>query len=306
MLRGDVSIPSYKKDIPIDLHKNNIKLDIEKDKNNTVTKWLFELSLLSLVGKKNYNLPSGKLLFRAVMPRKNAKSVIAILERCYDNYYSISGSKLKYENGKWFLLLCYSFDKIESTPNTGDNIMGVHIAEHNAVTCAFNHSPKILNIAGGEVLAFATQIENRKRDIGKCSSKHSVLCGDGRKGHGYHTKMKPLEHINTKISNFRNTTNHRYSRQIVDWAVKNNCGTIRIEDLTGYATEDTERYILLKNWSYYDLITKIEYKAKEYGIKVEKVGYKKLEKYYAELSDDDIANLLATEKYECICQNNQL
>ena len=88
--------------------------------------------------------------------------------------------------------------------------------------------------------------------------------------------MEPLEHIGNKISNFRNTTNHRYSRQIVNWAVENKCGTIQIEDLTGFATENLEKYTLLRNWSYYDLISKIEYKAKEFGIKVEKIPYKNL------------------------------
>lgn len=115
--------------------------------------------------------------------------------------------------------------------------------------------------------------------IRMASSKHSVLCGDGRVGHGYHTKMESLEHISNKISNFRNTTNHRYSRQIVNWAVQNKCGVIQIEDLNGLATEELEKYSLLKNWSYYDLISKIEYKAKEFGIKVTKVGYKGLRKW---------------------------
>lgn len=65
----------------------------------------------------------------------------------------------------------------------------------------------------------------------------------------------------------------------MDWAVQNGCGTIQIEDLTGYASENIEQYKLLKNWSYYDLQTKIECKAKEYGIDVIKVGYSDLKKW---------------------------
>lgn len=178
-------------------------------------------------------------------------------------------------------MLCYSFDKPLSEPDekNAKNIMGVHIAKHNAVMCTFSHNKKVLTIDGGEVLAFSIQVERRRRNIGMASSKHSVLCGDGRVGHGYHTKMEPLEHIGNKISNFRNTTNHRYSRQIVNWAVQNKCGVIQIEDLNGLATEELEKDTLLKNWSYYDLISKIEYKAKEFGIKVIKVGYKGLRKW---------------------------
>lgn len=277
ILRGDMSIPSYKKNLPIELHKRNIRLDCKMNENGGVDEWIFELSLFSQKAKKENNLPSGSLKFKAVLPSKSAGSVRAILERCYDEIYEISGSKLKYENGKWFLMLCYSFEntKAQEEKEKLINTMGVHIAEHNAIVCSFsNNKKKRLTIDGGEVRAFSIQIERRKRNIGKATSKHSVLCGDGRVGHGYKTKLEPLEHINNKISNFRNTTNHRYSRQVINWAVKNNCGTIQIEDLNGFATEDIERYTLLKSWSYYDLISKIEYKAKEFGIKVVKIPYK--------------------------------
>lgn len=280
MLRGDASIPSYKNNMPIELQKKSIKLEVEKDDNGGVKEWLFRLSLLSTAARKEYNLQTGALLFKAVIPAKTAKSVRTILERCYDEVYSISGSKLKYENGKWFLMLCYSFDKPMEEPKAEQmkNIMGVHIGEYNAISCVFNNSKRQYNIDGGEVLAFARQVERRKRNIGMATSKHSVLCGGGRVGHGYHTKMQPLEHIGNKVANFRNTTNHRYSRQIVNWAVANHCGVIQIEDLNGLASSELND-TLLKNWSYYDLITKIEYKAKEFGIKVIKVGYKNLWKW---------------------------
>lgn len=306
ILRGDISIPSYKKDMPIELHKKSIKLDFEKDENGGVKTWLFELSLFSREAKKANNLPSASLRFKAIVPAKSAKSVRTILERCYDEVYSISGSKLKYDNGKWFLLLCYSFDKPAVVPDEANskNIMGVHIAKNNAVVCLYSNSKRADKIDGGEVLAFAAQIEQRRRSIGKASSKHSFLCGDGRVGHGYHAKMKPLENIGSKVSNFRNTTNHRYSRQIVNWAVQNKCGVIQIEDLTGLAADEQEQYTLLKNWSYYDLMSKIEYKAKEYGIKVIKVGYKGLRKWCADCQSPTLERRKNAENAEVdVCTN---
>ena len=293
ILRGDVSIPSYKNNMPIELHKRNIKLEVEKDDKGCVKEWLFRLSLLSTAARKENNLQTGALLFKAILPAKSAKSVRTILERCCDEVYSISGSKLKYENGKWFLMLCYSFDKPIKEPKSEqmNNIMGVHIGEHNAISCTFNNSNRQYNIDGGEVLAFSLQVERRRRNIGMASSKSSVLCGGGRVGHGYKTKMQPLEHISNKIANFRNTTNHRYSRQIVNWAVANHCGVIQIEDLNGLS-DVLKNNVLLKDWSYYDLISKIEYKAKEYGIKVVKVGYKNLWKWCAD------CNALSVERKE--------
>lgn len=50
-------------------------------------------------------------------------------------------------------------------------------------------------------------------------------------------------------------------------AAKNNCGTIQVEDLEGINTDNK----FLKNWTYYDFQQKIEYKAKEKGIKLLKI-----------------------------------
>lgn len=277
---GNASIPSYKKNMPIDLHKKSIKLYYETDENGAVTEWLFELSLLSNKAKKELDLKSGSLTFKAVVPARSKKYINPILERCSDEVYTICGSKLKYDNGKWYLLLCFSFEKkADETELDKNNIMGVHIAENNAVTCTFNNSKRILSIDGGEIVSFSAQIEKRRRSIGNASRKHSDLCGDGRIGHGYHAKMKPLDNIGKKVANFRNTVNHRYSRQIVNWAVQNNCGTIQLEDLTGFAAAELEKYKLMKSWSYYDLMTKIEAKAKEYGISVIKLPYRQLQKW---------------------------
>lgn len=300
---GKASIPSYKGNLPIDLHNRNISIDYERDENGGIKDWYISLSLFSKGETKNLGLPKGALKFKAVVPARSKKFVVPILERCYDMEYKICGSKLKYENGRWYLLLCFSFEKEKNVkPLDKNNVIGVHIAEHNAVTCTFSGGERKLTIDGGEVTAFAAQIERRKRNIGNASRKHSELCGDGRIGHGYHTKMKPLDNIGTKIANFRNTVNHRYSRQIVSWAVQNNCGTIQIEDLTGFASNELEKYKLLKNWSYFDLQTKIESKAKEYGIEVVKVGYMLLRRWCADCQSSTVEKKVdenGEERYIC-------
>ena len=79
--------------------------------------------------------------------------------------------------------------------------------------------------------------------------------------------MKPVLKIKDKEARFRDTYNHKVSRAIVDFAYKNGCGTIQMEDLTGI----TKEHKFLKDWTYFDLQTKIEYKAKEKGIAVVKV-----------------------------------
>jgi putative transposase len=92
-------------------------------------------------------------------------------------------------------------------------------------------------------------------------------CGEGSIGHGTKTRIKPLEKLSGKIKRFKDTKNHCWSRYIVDQAVKRNCGTIQMEDLSGIATDNN----FLKTWTYDDLQQKIKYKAEEKGIEVIKI-----------------------------------
>ena len=78
--------------------------------------------------------------------------------------------------------------------------------------------------------------------------------------------LSRINKIGDKYNRFKDTYNHKVSRYIVDLAVKYQCATIQMEDLSGFSEQQTES--LLKNWSYYDLQNKVKYKAEEKGIKV--------------------------------------
>ena len=135
--------------------------------------------------------------------------------------------------------------------------MGIHYP----ICASINGERKFFKIDGGEIEHTRRKIEARKKSL----LKQGISCGEGRIGHGIKTRNKPVYDIEDKISRFRDTANHKYSRALINYAVNNNCGIIQMEDLTGI-TSDSSRF--LKNWSYFDLQTKIEYKAQEVGIKV--------------------------------------
>lgn len=160
------------------------------------------------------------------------------------------------------LNLSYTFEVQEKALDES-RVMGIDMGITNAVYGAFNFSLQRFVIEGGEINAFRNRVEARRRSMLK-QGKH---CGDGRRGRGRVTRLKPTDVLSDKIANFRATTNHKYSKYVVDMAVRHGCGTIQMEDLSGIATDDA----FLKRWSYYDLQTKIEYKAKEHGIKVVKI-----------------------------------
>lgn len=218
-----------------------------------------KLSLLNLNAKKAFGLKSAMIGFELIVKDKSRRTII---ERCYDGIYSVCGSKLTYDKGKWFLLLGYeiSEEKSKSKLKSGNGVCGCYIGEWNSIYCTNNQNNKVLAIDGGEVEAFRMQIEKKRINI----LRNRTSCGEGSIGHGYHTRIKPIEKYSDKISNFRKTINHKYSKAIVNYAIENDCGIIVIEDLNGIAEQNK----LLKNWSYFDLQTKIDYKAKANQINV--------------------------------------
>nr|DAH73331.1 MAG TPA: endonuclease [Caudoviricetes sp.] len=123
-------------------------------------------------------------------------------------------------------------------------------------------------IDGLELAKYRDTVYKKRREM----SIASKYAGKGRSGHGRKTKMKPVDKIRNKVYNFADTYNHKYSKYIVDFAVKHNCGIIQMEDLSNATANKKEKF--LKDWSYFDLQTKIEYKAKEYGIEVIKINPK--------------------------------
>lgn len=257
ILTGEKSIIEYKSNQPIELHNKAITLSYCDNAYN------FALCLFSDSKRKELGLPNTKLSFIA-HHIDNSRSII--LDRCISGEYKISESKLIYSQKKkqWFLNLSYTF-KIEPSENKDPNkVMGVDLGIACVAYMSFNFCEDRYKIDGGEISNFRHTIERRKREL----QRQGKYCGKGRVGHGVKTRIAPTERLNESISNFRNTANHKYSKYIVDMAVKHGSGTIQMEDIKGIAGDDT----FLKEWTYFDLRTKIENKAKEKGITVKLVN----------------------------------
>lgn len=102
-------------------------------------------------------------------------------------------------------------------------------------------------------------------------SLQKLICTQG--GHGRKKKLEPLEKLKEKERNWVHTQNHVYSREVIKQALKQNARTIHMESLKDFGkgkdgyVKDEYKY-LLRYWSYYELQSMIEYKAKLEGIEV--------------------------------------
>lgn len=240
------SVINFKKDLPISCPAQSY--DIKKENNNYI------LSLALLPGRNNRK--------SLIINHGGDKSKIYILEMLVENKFKKGSVKLYKQKNKWLVNISYTFDKIVDYELDEERVMGVDMGIVNAIAFAYNFSEKRGYIRGDEILAFKKRVEKRREAIQE-QIKYSNRRGRGRK-----RALLPLEKLSKKYINFKETCNHRYSSYIVEQALKNKCKYIQMEDLSGIKNKEK----FLQNWIYYDLQSKIEYKAKQYGIEVIKVN----------------------------------
>lgn len=255
ILKGNMSLPSYRNNQPILIDKRGVKIS-ESDYGPVVS-----LTLFSNEYKKSHEFTSN---IRFLM-KLNDGTQRVIYEHLVGGVYALGQCQLVYEKKKWFLLLTYVFTPTEHEFDP-EKILGVDLGEAYAIYASSSQEHGTFKIEGGEITAYARELEARRYSL----QKQAAYCGEGRIGHGTKTRVANVYKAKDRIANYRDTINHRYSKVLVDYAVKNGYGTIQMEDLSGIKT-DTEFQKRLQHWTYYDLQSKIEAKAKERGIVVRKI-----------------------------------
>lgn len=245
------SLPTFKNRYPVPLHHEGYKiLKIEE-------KYVIDAQLCSKEMERT------RFQFEIY---GNDGSTKAVLNRILSEEYKKGAAQIvrdhKKNSNKWFFVIPYNFE-----PNKHDldenNVMGIDLGISKAAYWAFSGSLKRGFISGDEIEKFRKTVRARRISI----QNQGKFCGEGRIGHGKNRRLQPIEVLQTREQNFRNTCNKRYASKIVSEAIRMRCGVIQIEDLSGISDEDT----FLKNWPYYDLQMNIVNKAAEEGIKVIKV-----------------------------------
>ncbi|MGY5849332.1 hypothetical protein [Salegentibacter sp. F14] len=89
-----------------------------------------------------------------------------------------------------------------------------------------------------------------------------------RSGKGTKRKTKALTRFRDKERNYVNQRLHVYSRKLIDFCIKHQAGTLVLLDQEEKIEIAKEEAFVIRNWSYYDLMTKIKYKAEKAGIEL--------------------------------------
>lgn len=118
---------------------------------------------------------------------------------------------------------------------------------------------------------------------------------------GKNKKLNAIKRINDKESRIMRDINHKISKDIVNFAVEHNCGTINLENLSGIRRTSRQRgkhTANLHNWTFFELSSFIEYKAREVGILVNKINPEYTSQTCPSCGE---RNKVKTRNYTCGC-----
>ena len=300
--KGERSIRTYKKDMPIPFPVQSIRR-LTYDEDN-----------------KCFTFILHKIPFKTILGRDRSGNTI-LLKRCLDDntkhLYKLCSSSLKIdENGKMYLLACIDC-AAQPIETIKDKKMYAYLSINTPILCSSN--PSAIEIMSNSylyeyrnnLLELAGKMEEMNCSIGQStkkmieeqynckSGKSSSIISIGNKeeflhrrleiqrsirrcqinnrynvgGKGREKKCQTIEHWHDIEYKYIETKLHTYAKKLVDEARKQKCSTIILcnQELNESLVKDLYKkgdYFLLRNWSYYGLKEKIIYKAKKIGIEV--------------------------------------
>lgn len=260
---GERALSTYKKgmEIPFSIRENKrLKLFIKEE--GIYLKWFKEILFKLEFGKDSSN--NRCIVERLIESYKQQK------KKGEDYVANNSSIKLiKKGNDKStriFLLLSIDIPAKKQVLDK-DVVLGVDLGIKCPLYLAINKNDNF-KMQIGDIEHFHNQ---RTMFQKRFKSLQKLMCTQG--GHGRKKKLEPLEKLKEKERNWVHTQNHVYSREVIKQALKQNAGTIHIESLKDFGkgkdgyVKDEYKY-LLRYWSYYELQSMIEYKAKLEGIEV--------------------------------------
>lgn len=177
------------------------------------------------------------------------------LERIVQGDIKLGAATLHKKRKKWYIAVSISFD-VE--PTSGTKVMGIDLGLRYIAVASVG--TKSLFFKGNQYAFVRRRYAALRRRLGKAK------------------KLDAIRKIGNKESRWIKDQNHKISRKIVDFAIANGVGIIRMENLTAIRehrksrTSDPGRS--LHSWPFYQLQHMIAYKAKIAGIRVELVNPK--------------------------------
>jgi transposase len=238
--RGECSLMNFKRDMPFPFTTEGMsKLIYDKEKKAFCFR-LFKIPLKTYLGRDH----SDKW---------------KLLKRVTKGELKLCTSHLQLKDGKTFWLAVFELEKEKHALKPGV------VAE---VSLSLEY-PLVLKV-GTKRFPIGTKEEflHRRLAIQAARKRAQVGVTYAKSGKGRKRKLKALENYHQMERNYIKNRLHVYSRRLINFCIQQQAGTLMLmnqEDKIGIAKEEA---FVFRNWSYYELITKIQYKANKAGIEV--------------------------------------
>ena len=242
---GKRSIRTYKKGMPIPFRFGSHS-KIESSENEYYLRWINNITFLLRFGRDKSNNR-------------------AIVDKIQVGEYKLCDSSIKIDDRKIFLLLVVDIPIEESKRNASLSV-GIDLGINVPAYCALSEGYARLAIGNrDDFLRVRLQMQRRRREL-----QRSLVLTSG--GKGRNKKLKAIERLQDQERHFVRTYNHTVSKRIIEFAEKWNAGVIKLELLEGYGKDENGKLLkgdfILRNWSYFELQTMLEDKAKRKGIHI--------------------------------------
>lgn len=271
LLKGKVSLPTYKMNNPLLVHVDYVRLRSTNPHldNGIYHNYSSHEEFVSKLYDKDLEVFikfANGITFKMILgnPHKS-RALRTELLRIFEGEYTVHGSTIQIDGRKIILNMSMDIPAIEFKLDE-DTVVGVDLGLAIPAVCGLNNNDYARKSIGSmdDFLRVRTQLQDRRRRM----QKSVTYAGGGR---GRNDKLKALEKLKKKERNFVKTYNHFVSKSVVDFAIENKAKYINIEDLSSFKNSTSNQYVL-RNWSYYELQQFITYKAAKYGIVVRKIN----------------------------------
>lgn len=232
---------------------------IYKKHKKGVTKTIATLKKpVCIWNNQNFSIELSTISFPVWLGKSKKISVKAIIPNQYQEILKgkLGSLRVTKKSNKYIAQITL---EVEEQVTQGTNIMGVDLGIKVPAACVTSND-KVKFIGNGRENKYIRRyFKTKRKSLGKAK------------------KLNAIKKLNNKEQRIMQDKDHKYSRQIVNFALENNVSVIRLEELANIRnTTRTSRKNNhnLHSWSFYRLAQFIEYKAQLVGIKVEYIDPK--------------------------------
>lgn len=238
--QGTKSLRNFKKDIPIPLPVKCLSKIRYVEETKAFCFNMFAIPVKTYLGKDYTD-----------------KRVI--MERLLKEEIKLCTSQIQLKDRKIFWLAVFEFEKERNLLKPEIIAEASLSLEHPIVVKANNVT---INIGSKEEFLY------RRLAIQASQKRIQDGIAYARSGNGTKRKQKALYKSDNMESKYVNHRLHLYSRKLIDFCIRQQAGTLVLKNQEEKIGIAKEQEFVLRNWSYYELQTKIKYKAEKAGIEL--------------------------------------